>query len=145
MLVNMEVIIGSVLEKTDEYRKQFPRMVAEIDQLAKKPKCKICINSFFKRLLNQPNLTQGMAIIFEDPELSFAQDVQDFIITNNDKTATRSKSKVEVHWVTPKEAKDFIERYTADKMVRSINTTYVPSSIENVSGKIMVTLHWSTL
>jgi len=144
MLINKEILLANLVEKPDEYRKQFPRLVYEIDQVVKKPKCGVCITAFFKAILNDLGFQQKLSLIFEEPELNFAQDIQDYALSMKDKTATKTKTKVEVFWVPPKDVKKFIESYTENKLVRNIQTTYVPAEKIELS-KILVTIHWSSL
>jgi hypothetical protein len=144
MLINKEILLTNLVEKPDEYRKQFPRMIHEIDEVVKKPKCGVCINAFFRALLNDMGFQQKLSVIFGEPELDFAQDIQDYVVSGKDKTALKSKTKVEVFWVPPKDVKKFIESYTEDKLVRNIQTTYVPAEKIEAS-KILVTIHWSSL
>ena len=145
MLINKDILISNLKENPDEYRKQFPKMVNEIDKVVQKPKCGICIKVFMTKLLNDAGFQQKLAMIFEDPDLSFAQDIQDFVVSRKDKNPIKPKSKVEVFWLYPIDAKPFIESYTEDKMIRSIQTVHVPSKDKNFDGKIMITIHWSTM
>lgn len=141
MLVNKQVILDHLIENPDSFRRYFPRLIDQIDQVVKKPKCGICINAFFTGLINDTGFQQKMSVVFDDPEIKFAQDIQDFLFSaNKDKVARRSKTNVEVYWVSAKDAKDFIEGYTKNKLIRDIQTTYVPDL-----KQIMVTINWSSL
>jgi hypothetical protein len=145
MLVNKQVVITSIVENPDLYRQHFPKLIVEIDKVVQKPKCGLCINAFLKSMLGDLGFQKKMAIIFDDPDIAFAQDIQDCTVSVEDKTPYKSKTKVEVFFLYVNDCKDFIEKFTEDKLVRSINTTYIPGEKEGIPGKVMVTIHWSTL
>jgi adenine-specific DNA glycosylase len=145
MLINKAIILNDILEQPDEYRKHFPTAIAEIDQVVKKPRCGICITAFFKKMLSIQNFHQQMTIIMKESSLEFAQDVQEFSYSTETKNPIKSKTKVEVFFINVEDSKMFIEKYTEGKLIRNIQTLYVPSKVENASDKIMVTINWSTL
>jgi len=145
MLVNKAVVITNLMEKPDLYRQHFPNMIYEIDKVVQKPKCSMCINGFFIALLNDMGFQQKLAIIFEDSDINFAQDIQDYLVPVKEKSSRKTKTKVEVFWLPVEKCKEFIEGYSEDKMVRSVETTYVPSEKEGYPGKILTIIHWSSL
>ena len=139
MIVNKEVILQNFKDNKDTYRSYFSDAIVEIDQLSSKPKCGACVNKFFKKILNNPNCTKHLSVIFEVPEISFAQDVQDMMYTTTDKPTVKSKTRVEVYFTEVSNYKQFIEEYTSDKLVRSITPTYIQER-----EQIMITILWAT-
>jgi hypothetical protein len=144
MLINKDYLLQTVLEESDLFRVHFSDLTEEIDKYVAKPKCNICVTFLIKKILLDAKHIHKLMIIFDDPDIRLAQDILELAYHSEQKTARRTKSKVEVFYVPVADAKSFIESYTEDKIIRSIDTILIPKHAPSVS-QIMVTLHWSSL
>lgn len=144
MLINKDYLLKTVKEEADRFRIHFESSIPEIDKFVQKPKCSICMKNLIKSLFADIECNNKLAKIFDDPDLKYTQDILDHTYMTVEKTAKKTRSKVEAFYVDVPEYKKFIEAYCQDKMIRSIDTVFIPKKAPNMS-QILVTIHWSSL
>jgi len=113
-------------DKFDAYMKEFTDLGGFFIALKKKPNCDGCMQKAMLELSRQPDLENRLKKIYGD-DLEVHKDL---LMYKARATPNIASSTTEVYFVLKDDYKAFIEEFTQDKIVRAIDTVYIPEDKE---------------
>lgn len=132
----IETVRGDVLKRFQEYVNIFPQMLGFFDAYRKKPECEGCVDRMLLELSRQPNLEEKLKELYGE-EVKVDKE----LITYKERVApTIASAKTDVFYVVKDDYKKFIDDFCKDKIIRVIDTVYIPEDKE-----IIVTMVYNVI
>jgi hypothetical protein len=138
MEITIEKIKKDILHNglLETYVQQFPKMLGFFSEFVKKPKCETCEQGLFSELSKQTDLEEKLGKVYNMP-VQVSKELKEyasFIKRNMTSLVT------EVFHVSKDDYAKFIEDFSKDKYIRTINTLYIQEEKE-----IIVTLVYNKM